>query len=461
VHVDAVSLDRSGEVLDCPGAATLRDAAGRARAVFDGRILWNINSTSQGGGVVEILHSLVGHLRGAGVDARWTVMGADPAFFDITKRIHNRLHGMASPAPRRGAFDREHYERVLAANVPAIASVIGPRDAVLLHDPQTAGLVPALRRLGVPVVWICHVGVDRPNRVARDAQRFLLPYAREADACVFSRADYVWGGLDRSRVHIIPPAIDPWSPKNVRIEPDEVRSILTAARLVVDPGPHRGHTSVVRQADVVEEAPVPAGAPLVIQVSRWDRMKDPLGVLDGFAEHVVPHHDAHLVLAGPWVTAVTDDPEGGDVQREVRAAWERLPPAARAAIHLASLPMDDEIENALIVNALQRRADVVAQKSLAEGFGLTVAEAMWKERPVVAGRVGGIQDQIVHGESGLLLDDPADLRAFGDAIRQLLRDRGLARRMGSCARLRVAERFLVHRQLDQLVDVLTGLITSV
>jgi trehalose synthase len=123
--------------------------------------------------------------------------------------------------------------------------------------------------------------------------------------------------------------------------------------------------------------------------------------------------------------------------------------------------MDDEIENALIVNALQRRADVVAQKSLAEGFGLTVAEAMWKERPVVAGRVGGIQDQIVHGESGLLLDDPADLRAFGDAIRQLLRDRGLARRMGSCARLRVAERFLVHRQLDQLVDVLTGLITSV
>jgi hypothetical protein len=177
----------------------------------------------------------------------------------------------------------------------------------------------------------------------------------------------------------------------------------------------------------------------VLQVSRWDPLKDPLGVLQGFVRHVPDQLGAHLVLAGPAATSVSDDPESEQVLQQVRRAAAALPRAARGRLHLACLPMDDLEENGAMVNALQRRADVVVQKSLAEGFGLTVAEAMWKARPVLASRVGGIQDQITHGLSGLLLDDPNDLTAFGRATAASWRitkgPRGWARRpTTACAR---------------------------
>ena len=162
-----------------------------------------------------------------------------------------------------------------------------------------------------------------------------------------------------------------------------------------------------------EEEPLPPDAPAVLQVSRWDALKDPLGVIRGFAEHVPADTGAHLVYAGPAVEAVADDPEGERVLREAISLRDELPPEPRSRVHLATLPMNDTEENAVIVNALQRHARVIVQKSLAEGFGLTVAEAMWKARPVVASRIGGIQDQIVDGDSGLLLDDPRDLAPSG------------------------------------------------
>ena len=168
------------------------------------------------------------------------------------------------------------------------------------------------------------------------------------------------------------------------------------------------------------------------QVSRWDRLKDPLGILSAFAEHVHADEEPHLLLAGPDVTAVADDPEGAEVFDEVEAAWHGLPQRVRRRVHLALLPMDDADENAVIVNALQRRADVVVQKSLAEGFGLTVAEAMWKGRPVVASDVGGIQDQIEDGKTGLPRR-PTDLAAFGDRVNRLLADPHDAERMGAAA----------------------------
>ena len=159
----------------------------------------------------------------------------------------------------------------------------------------------------------------------------------------------------------------------------------------------------------------------MVQVSRWDRLKDPLGVLAGVRRaRARARRTPHLLLAGPDVHAVADDPEGAEVFAEVEAAWRELPAEVRRRVHLALLPMDDADENAVIVNALQRRADVVVQKSLAEGFGLTVAEAMWKGRPVVASRVGGIQDQIEDGRTGFLVD-PGDLRAFGERVSALLR----------------------------------------
>jgi trehalose synthase len=202
-----------------------------------------------------------------------------------------------------------------------------------------------------------------------------------------------------------------------------------------------------RTADVWEEQPLPFDAPAVVQISRWDALKDPIGVIRGFAEHVPADSGAHLVYAGPAVEAVADDPEGARVLRDSLALREQLPDEPRGRVHLAALPMDDVEENAIIVNALQRHASVVVQKSLAEGFGLTVAEAMWKARAVVASRIGGIQDQIIDGETGVLLDDPNDLAAYGAAVADLVRDPERAERMGRHARERVRDEFTSPRRL--------------
>jgi trehalose synthase len=205
----------------------------------------------------------------------------------------------------------------------------------------------------------------------------------------------------------------------------------------------------------------PAGAQLVTQVSRWDRLKDPLGVMEGFVQHVAPFTDAHLMIAGPAVDAVSDDPEGAEALAEVRSAWASLPAATRDRVHLACLPMSDAEENAAIVNALQRASTVVVQKSLAEGFGLTVAEAMWKGRPVVASAVGGIQDQMQDGVSGVLVPDPADLAQFGAAIRSLLDDPVRAASLGVAAHKRVRDQFLSARHLIQYVQLFQRLTDSV
>jgi trehalose synthase len=213
-----------------------------------------------------------------------------------------------------------------------------------------------------------------------------------------------------------------------------------------------------RRVDVLQTGPAPPpDAPVVVQVSRWDRQKDMAGVLAGFAEHVDPALGAHLLLVGPAVTGVADDPEAAEVLEECMERWRALPHAARSRVHLACTPMADPDEAAAIVNALQRHAAVVVQKSLAEGFGLTVVEAMWKAQPVVASAVGGIVDQIVSGEHGLLVADPLDLPAFGAAVETLLRDRSEAARMGANARARAAAEFLGDRHLEQYGRLLAQL----
>jgi trehalose synthase len=216
---------------------------------------------------------------------------------------------------------------------------------------------------------------------------------------------------------------------------------------------------VRRPAQLIEEHALRLDTPLVAQVSRWDRLKDPVGVLTGFVEHVQADEDPHLLLAGPDVTAVADDPEGAEVLAEVEAVWQHLPRAARRRVHLALLPMEDADENAIIVNAVQRRADVVVQKSLAEGFGLTVAEAMWKGRPVVASAVGGIQDQIEDGRTGCLVA-PHDAAAFGRRVSALLADPHGAERMGTAAQARVRDRFLGPRHLAEYVELLERVLRS-
>src|SRR5439155_10843899 len=188
--------------------------------------------------------------------------------------------------------------------------------------------------------------------------------------------------------------------------------------------------------------------PVVTQVSRWDQLKDPVGVLGAFAGHVASRSAAHLLLAGPSTAAVADDPEGAQVLDAVRAGWHALPAAVRRRVHLCSLPMEDVEENAAIVNALQRHASVVVQKSLAEGFGLTVAEAMWKQRPVIGTAVGGIVDQIVTGETGFLLDDAHDLERYAHSVCSLLDNPMECDRMGANGRQRAEQKFLGDRHLE-------------
>jgi trehalose synthase len=326
--------------------------------------------------------------------------------------------------------------------------------------------VAPLKERGAAVMWRCHVGVDVANDLAREAWRFLHGFVEQADAYVFSREAYTWEGIDKDKVRIIPPSIDAFSPKNQALGFTDIVAILRAAGLAAGEGQGAppafqrldGGTALVgRRARLTEYQPLHLDTPLVTQVSRWDRLKDPIGVLHAFAEHVMPHTNAQLVLAGPDVEAVADDPEGAEVLEEVEQALRELPSASRRRVHLARLPMEDPDENAAIVNALQRRSDIVVQKSIAEGFGLTVSEAMWKARPVVAGAVGGIQDQIEDGYSGYLVD-PRDLDTFGARVRELLEDPPKAERMGAAAQVEVRDHFLGTRHLEQWVDLLERLL---
>jgi trehalose synthase len=444
-------------------------AVTEARSLFEGRVVWNVNSTARGGGVAEMLRSLLAYARGAGVDARWLVIDGNPDFFRVTKRIHNHLHGAPGDGGPLADLERSIYEDTLAANTPGLAELVGPDDIVILHDPQTAGLCQAMRERARTVVWRCHVGLDLPNELARGAWDFLRPYVDPADIYIFSRSAYAWERLDLAKVRVIPPSIDAFSPKNQHLDEPTVSAILRATR-IIEEGDDANPTFLREDGSPgrVDRRTVyynsghlpPPGVPLVVQVSRWDRLKDPLGVIEGFVAHVAPRTDAHLIVAGPAVEAVADDPEGLEVLNEARAAWGALDGGVADRVHLAALPMEDGEENAAIVNALQRRSDVVVQKSIAEGFGLTVAEAMWKARPVVATRIGGIQDQITHGSTGLLVDDPHQLGAFGDAVCKLLLDRELATRMGRKAQFAVREGFLGPRHLMQYVGLMTELLKA-
>ena len=469
VEIAPLETERFEDVLAPDRYEKLVDTIVRALELFDGRVVWNINSTARGGGVAEMLQSLLAYARGAGVDARWAVIQGNPDFFRITKRIHNHLHGSPGDGGRLAEEEHRLYEQALEPNAQELLDLIGAEDVVLVHDPQPAGLIEQIKAKARLVLWRCHVGLDMPNDLARDAWRFLEPYVKPADEFVFSRKDYAWENLDPDLITVIPPSIDAFAPKNQELSRDQIDGILSTTKLVSGSQQgiptfekwDRSQGTVSSVTDFYDGgSPPPESARLVVQVSRWDRLKDPVGVIRGFADHVaVPCDDTHLILAGPAVAAVSDDPEGQEVLEECKQEWSLLPDGVRERVHLACLPMEDGEENAAIVNALQRRADVVVQKSLAEGFGLTVAEAMWKARPVVASRIGGIQDQIVDGESGLLIPDPKDLEAYGKAVLRLLNDPDSAAQMGQNAQERVRDEFLGARHLIQYVDLIEGLIT--
>ena len=436
-----------------------------SRRLLHGRVVWHVNSTARGGGVAELLQSLLAYARGAGVDVRWLTISGNPDFFRVTKRIHNQLHESEGDGGPLGPDERQIYDAALAEAADELVELVQPGDVIYIHDPQPAGLVPHVVANDVRVIWRCHIGVDEPGELARGAWEFLRRYIEDADAYVFSRERFVWEGLDEDRIWIVPPSIDAFSPKNQDLDAESVRAIVSAIGIGGDEDTghalfHRfdgSQARVGRRADIVQDGPVPDDAPLICQVSRWDRLKDPVGVLRSFADYEEAD-GAHLLLAGPSVAGVSDDPEGAEVLSEVTGRRQELPAEKRARVHLASLPMDDVEENAAMVNAIQRRSNVILQKSLAEGFGLTVAEAMWKARPMVASRVGGIQDQIEDGVSGVLIDDPTDLEAVARAVDGFIADPARAAEVGEAARQRVLDHFLGTRSLLQYMDLLEKLL---
>jgi trehalose synthase len=312
IPVRSRSLARFQPIVGDQRLEEIRAAARKLTATLGGRTIWTLNSTAAGGGVAELLHSLLGYCRGMGLEARWLVVSGRPDFFRITKRLHNALHGSAGDGSPLGKEERGVYEEVLAGNADHLESQVRRGDMVILHDPQTAGLIPRLSRLGAVVIWRCHIGGDLGSDEVRRGWRFLEPYLEPARAFVFSRREYVPPLCDSDRTVIIQPSIDPFSVKNQDLEEDVVRSILVEAALVAGPNGFAvpeyvkgdGTRGVVkRQAKVVREGEAPAwDTPLVVQVSRWDNLKDPVGVLAGFARinSTGNGNTPHLAAGSTW-----------------------------------------------------------------------------------------------------------------------------------------------------------------
>jgi trehalose synthase len=464
ILIEPVPMDQFSDLLTTERIQRFSEAAMEARELTRDRVVWNVNATAHGGGVAEMLQTLLSFVRGVHVDTRWLVLSGSPEFFRITKRIHNMLHGEPGDGGPLGSTEHKVLAAALAPDVEELTKQVSPGDIVVLHDPQTAGLVEAMHSRGALVVWRCHVGRDTSNALSDQAWAFLRPLLQCADAFVFSREGYAPSWCHTEGLRIITPSIDPFSAKNCALSEVEIRTALVCAGIAegeADPTAlaftrREGGTGEVRRhQSLVDGSPIPSAARLVVQVSRWDSLKDMPGVLQGFvaALPTLPP-DVHLVLAGPDVAGVSDDPEGASELARCRARWTALTTEQQDRVHLACLPMDDVDENAHLVNALQRRASVVVQKSLEEGFGLTVTEAMWKSRPLVVSAIGGIRDQVIDDENGLLLDDPSDLPALGQALARLLDDPELCERLGAAAHTTVLERFLGDRHLEAYVDLL-------
>jgi trehalose synthase len=317
VQFPTLDANRLAPVIGPERITELYDMAAAIRERLGGQRVINVNSTATGGGVAELLYTLLGYARGVGVDADWVVIRGDSEFFAVTKRLHNWLHGSSGDGGEIGEAERASYERIVEANAEGVLSAVHPGDVVIVHDPQPAGLVPRLVERGARVVWRCHVGIDRPNEWTERAWAFLRPYVEPAHAYVFSRGAFAPSFLAPDRLAIIAPSIDPLSAKNVELSRAQVASLLTSSDLVAWQRPALTDR-IARPADVVREGSAPSPrVPLVVQISRWDRLKDMGGVLDGFVGHVSAGTGAHLVLAGPAFSGVADDPEAEAIWHEM------------------------------------------------------------------------------------------------------------------------------------------------
>jgi trehalose synthase len=368
----------------------------------------HVNSTRTGGGVAEILHWLIPLMNDLGIDASWEVITGHPDFFNATKALHNGLQGSPVALPQSVI---KVYEDTVAANADRLRPVLQEADFVFIHDPQPAFLLNLCPDRQGKWIWRCHVDVSHPNR---KVWTYLKKIVSHYDASIFSMPDFAQR-LNHPQF-IIPPSIDPLSDKNCELPQQEMETIL-------------------------ERLNINTHLPILTQISRFDRFKDPVGVIEAF-KMLNSAVDAQLVLAGG---GATDDPEGKAVFEEVQDAA-----GGNGRIFVLLLPSDAH----RTINALQRASTIVIQKSLQEGFGLTVTEAMWKGKPVIGGNVGGIRLQVCNHYTGFLVDTPegAALR-----MRELLRQPAKIEAMGTTAREFVTHNFLLTRHLREYLTLMSGL----
>ncbi len=380
--------------------------------LLKGKRVVHVNSTKTGGGVAEILNRLVPLMQQLGIDAHWAVIKGSDDFFKCTKGIHNALQGNHVHIPK-SLFEK--YEETNAENAELFKDELNDADIVFIHDPQPASLIKFFPNRKGKWIWRCHIDISRP---LRSTWKYLRQYIVNYDAGVFSMVDFAQ--TLPHPLYIIPPSIDPLSDKNKGL--DERYVLETYKGFGVD----------------IE-------SPIVLQVSRFDRFKDPVGVIYAYKLLKKSIGNLQLVLAGGMAD---DDPEGKVVYDEVKSMVED-----DSSVHLLLLPPDANIT----VNALQRGADIVLQKSIKEGFGLTVTEAMWKAKPVIGGNVGGIKMQITNHYTGFLVDTPE-----GTALRTryLLYHKDEREKMGEKAKEFVRRNFLITRHLRDYLTLMISLIYS-
>lgn len=399
--------------------------------------LVHVSTSTHGDGVAEVLRGLVEAQARAGTSVGWAAATGDPEFFTFAGYLHQLLHGGADPLTDDWLTrSNPHYRAVLAPQATWLTDRLEPGDTVVLHGVHTLGLAPALSAAGLRVGWHCHAGTTEEDASGPAAVwRLFHDDLSSVDLVLSTLPEYAPKMVPMARRRVIAPAVDPLSARNRQLSAGEQAELLADLGLTTA---EPGDTGVVEQ-----DRPLPDEAPVVLQLARWQRLKDMHGVLRGFP--ALPPH-AHLVLAGNDPDELPDDPDGWSVYEEVRALRADLPADIRGRVHLVLLSTQDAERSALTVNALQRRADVVLQKSFAEGFGLAVTEAMLKGRAVVAGDVGGLRQQVSPGHSGLLVN-PHNLNAMAAAVSALLEDPLLRRRLGREAAESVSRRYLMPRLL--------------
>ena len=367
----------------------------------------HVNSTRLGGGVAEILMKMVPLMNELGIDTSWEVITGEDKFYQCTKSMHNALQG----DPVNISEDLlKAYEETNSKNADILRPILEDADYVIIHDPQPAPLLTLCPRRKGKWVWRCHIDASKPYP---PVWNYLSQYVKDYDASFFSLADFAQQ-LPHTQ-YLIPPSIDPLSDKNMDLDQTEIESTY-------------------------EEFDLDRKRPIMLQVSRYDRFKDPIGVIEAYKLVKKSTPEIQLVLAGG---GATDDPEGEEVLKEVRDAAGN-----DADIHILLLPPDAY----KTINALQRISDIILQKSLKEGFGLTVTEGMWKGKPVIGGNTGGIRLQIINHHTGFLVDTPA-----GAALRiqQLLQNPEKLKEMGTKAKEYVRENFLNTRHLREILSLFT------